>query len=102
MTDIDYGLWAHGYNGYTRLAGGPEQLGAVIAPLREAYRATGEIPEWAGVDLLRGWAFLLVRAHRHGGGWRPLPEEFPEIVAIAEAVDRHPAATDDDRPLRLR
>ncbi len=97
MSDIDYGSWAHRYNGYTRLAG-PQQLGAVTEQLRNEYDATGVIPEWAGVDLLRGWAFLLVRAHRHGGGYRPLTEEFPQIVAIADAVDRHPEATDADRP----
>ncbi len=97
MSDIDYGSWAHRYNGYARLAGGPQQLGAVVEPLRAEFESTGGIPDWAGVDLLRGWAFLLVRAHRHGG-YGPLIEEFPQIVAIADAVARHPGATEDDRP----
>ena len=60
--------WASRYNGYTLLADHPAHLGAVLAPLVEEYRATGEVPSWAGVHLLRGWLFLMVRADRHAGG----------------------------------
>ncbi|WP_245906496.1 hypothetical protein [Mycolicibacterium palauense] len=100
--DVDYdyrlGSWAHTYNGYSRLASDHRALGEVLRPVREAFERDGTIPDWAGVDLLRGWAFILVRAHRHGGGYRPLREEFPEFAAIVAAIERHPGATEEDRP----
>ncbi|WP_232715208.1 hypothetical protein [Gordonia metallireducens] len=90
--------WAHTYNGYERLGGGPHKLAELVAPLRHEFESLGTIPEWAGVDLLRGWAFYLVRAHRHGGAYDPLMVEYPEIIAIVDAIDKHPATTDEDRP----
>ncbi|MBP1819303.1 hypothetical protein [Mycobacterium sp. OAE908] len=92
--------WAHEYDGYARLARTPENLWEVIRPAREVFERTGEIPDWAGVDLLRGWAFYLVRAHRHGGAYEPLQEEYPEIRSITEALNRHPNARTEDRPPR--
>lgn len=64
----------------------------------DEFRSTRGIPEWAGVDLLRGWAFWCVRAHRHGGGYEPIEEEYPEFKAIVAALRHHPGATDADRP----
>ncbi|MDR7288630.1 MULTISPECIES: protein-tyrosine phosphatase family protein [Mycolicibacterium] len=90
--------WAHEYNGYQRLAGNPSRLADVLRPVMDEFRSTRVIPEWAGVDLLRGWAFWCVRAHRHGGAYGPIEEEFPEFTAIVEALRHHPGATDDDRP----
>lgn len=83
--------WAGTYNGYERLAHTPEGLDAVLTPLTEAYRTTGSVPEWAGVDLLRGWAFYCYRAHRWSGHG-PLLEEFPEMALIVEAIRNHPGA----------
>lgn len=60
--------WASRYNGYELLADHPAHLARVLAPAVEEYRATGEVPTWAGVHLLRGWLFLMVRADRHAGG----------------------------------
>lgn len=90
--------WAQGYNGYDRIAGSPDHLAAVLQPLREEFRRTGNIADWAGVDLLRSWAFWCAQVHRHRGGNLPLTEEFPELEVILDALRRHPAATDSDRP----
>lgn len=90
--------WAHKYDGYKRLAGSPDQLWEVLKPVREEFERSGVIPEWAGIDLLRGWAFYLVRAHRHGGAWEPLCVEYPEFNAIVAAISNHPAARKSDRP----
>lgn len=90
--------WAHEYNGYDRVARSPERLGAVLEPLREEFQRTRVIPDWAGVDLLRAWAFWCARSHRHSGGYDPFTEEHPEVLAIVDALRRHPRATDSDRP----
>jgi hypothetical protein len=89
--------WAHKYDGHKRLAYTPEGLRDVLKPLLEAFDATGRIPEWAGVDLLRGWAFYLARAHRHSGGWAPISEEYPEFTLVVDAINSHPAARKSDR-----
>jgi len=49
------------------------------------------------VDLLRGWAFYLVRSHRHGGAYEPLYVEYPAVLAIVDAINRHAAARPEDR-----
>lgn len=90
--------WAHKYDGYARLARGPENLWDLVQPLHRAFQTEGAIPEWAGVDLLRGWAFYLVRAHRHSGGWDPIQQEYPEFIAIMEAIRLHPGARKSDLP----
>ncbi len=90
--------WAHTYNGYERLAAGPGELFELLAPLRHEFDQHGMVPDWAGIDLLRGWAFYLVRAHRHSGGYEPFTVEYPEVFALADAIDKHSAVTDSDRP----
>lgn len=90
--------WAHKYNAYQRIAASPEQLSDQIRELKAAHERDGAIPEWAGVDLLRGWAFYIVRGHRHGGAYDPLFVEYPEMAAILDAIRRHPAAERGDLP----
>ncbi|MDJ0027155.1 hypothetical protein QM583_08625 [Gordonia alkanivorans] len=90
--------WAHTYNTYERLVGDPGTLYELLAPLRHEFDRQGTVPEWAGIDLLRGWAFYLVRAHRHSGGYEPFMVEHPEVLAIADAIDKHSAVTAEDRP----
>ncbi|QVI26748.1 hypothetical protein MN2019_21115 [Mycolicibacterium neoaurum] len=92
--------WAHTYNGYERIARSPEALNGVVQPLLREFNRTRKIPEWAGVDLLRGWAFYIARAHRFSGGWDPIWDEYPEFVAILDAIDAHPNSTGSDRPPR--
>lgn len=92
--------WASEYDGYQRLAGSPVELGTLIEPARAEWRATGEVPSWCGVDLLRGWAFFMVRADRHGGGYGLAPDghALPEWRAVLHAVASHRAAEAGDRP----
>lgn len=88
--------WASRYDGYRRLAATVPELAAVLRPATTEYKATGRVPEWCGVDLLRGWAFFLVRQDHHWGGGA-LQEEWRAVV---EAVRLHPDATADDLPPR--
>lgn len=91
--------WALEYNAYNRLAGTgsfPAALREVLLPLIESYKESGVIPQWAGVDLLRAWAFYLVRINRHEDGY--LLQEHPEMHAIVAAVTKHPAARESDMP----
>ena len=92
--------WASRYDGYGRLADGPPELAHVIAPARDEWQRTGEVPSWCGVDLLRGWAFFMIRADRHGGGYRLEPggDMLPEWRAVMHAIAGHECADPDDRP----
>lgn len=93
--------WAHQYDGYARLAGSPEALATILEPAWRQYRQTGRIPEWCGVDLLRGWAFYITRADRHGGGYDlgqgggPMVDEWN---AVLERIAKHEAVTPGETP----
>ena len=89
-------MWAHRYDGYRRLARSPADLAGLLEPARAEYDRTRRIPEWCGVDLLRGWAFFLVRRDHHRGGGS-LDEEWR---AVLDALHQHPDAAGDDRPPR--
>lgn len=55
------------------------------------------IPEWAGVDLLRGLAFFRVRAAAH----HEAPEDALDdelFLAVVDALSKHPHARRSDRP----
>lgn len=86
--------WAHSYDGYRRLASGPEALANILGGAREEYRVHGRVPQWCGVDLLRGWAFYLTREDRHRGG-DTLGEEWTAVLARLRV---HQDATGADRP----
>lgn len=86
--------WAHRYNGYQRLAETPEKLGDLIEPARREWRSTNRVPDWCGVDLLRGWAFYLTREDRFSGGGT-LGKEWDSVL---DAIRHHRAATGADRP----
>ncbi len=89
--------WALRYNGYNRLGAGPSELVAVLQPLTDEIDASGKIPEWAGVDLLRGLAFWLVRVAAH----QEAPEyalEDERFWLVIDALRHHPAARDRDKP----
>lgn len=90
--------WAQSYNGYERIADDSGRLNAIYRPLAEEIASRGDLPDGLGVDLLRGWAFYLARAHRWSGGSRTLIEHVPEIELVAEAIRRHPAAEPRDMP----
>jgi len=89
-------MWAHRYDGYRRLARSPGDLATLLEPARAEYERTRRVPEWCGVDLLRGWAFFLVRRDHHRGEGS-LDDEWR---AVLEALRQHPDAVGDDRPPR--
>ena len=75
--------WAQSYNAYQRLAS--KHLPEVLAPLRAVIAETGLVPEWAGVDLLRGLVFWLTRAAAN----REAPEDVlhePEFIVVTNAL----------------
>lgn len=86
--------WALTYNAYERLAGSPGQLGELLASARDWYESSGQVPDWCGVDLLRGWAFYLARADYFAGGGS-LDREWSDVL---QALRQHPAAEPSDVP----
>lgn len=92
--------WAHTYDGYERLAGSPADLERLLAPAREQWRRTGEVPDWSGVDLLRGWAFYLTRRDRFAGGTylAEKGEDLAEWNAVLARLAAHPSARPEESP----
>lgn len=89
--------WAHSYNGYHRLGAGPAELVAVLRPLIDALEMSGKVPDWAGVDLLRGLAFFLTRRAAH----HEAPEDVlddKQFWVVVDALRNHPHARPKDRP----
>lgn len=86
--------WALQYDGYRRLANSPEKLERLLRPARNSYRSRGSVPDWCGVDLMRGWAFYLARTDHHAGGGT-LGEEWCAVLA---ALSGHPDASPDEVP----
>lgn len=84
--------WAGGFDGYAAVGDGPGELGRVVGPLAERLRTDGRVPDDCPLDVLRAWAFFLVRADRHGGGWSLAPggSAVPELRAVLAAVAVHP------------
>ncbi|SVD94234.1 uncharacterized protein METZ01_LOCUS447088 [marine metagenome] len=54
------------YNAYNQIAAEPETLSAMYHPIREAWNKSARVPEWMGVDLLRGLLFLMYREDHFG------------------------------------
>lgn len=92
--------WAHIYDGYQRLASPPDALHALIESAQREWERTGRIPDWCGVDFLRGWAFYITRADRHGGGYGLAPggSMLAEWRAVLRAIAIHPGARGEDVP----
>lgn len=89
--------WALGYNGYERFASshdGGDAYHRLLQPAMREYEATGRVPDWCGVDLLRAWAFYRQREH-HMDGISPMAEDWD---AVLDAIRRHPAARASDLP----
>jgi uracil-DNA glycosylase len=86
--------WAHRYDGYRRLASSPEKLEELLRGARNSYASGRRIPDWCGVDVLRGWAFLLARTDHHQGGGT-MAREWLDVLA---ALRVHPDARERDRP----
>ena len=63
------------YDGYRRIAESPKNLSAVYEPIRMEWRRSGVLPDWMGVDLLRGFLFLMYREDHFGQPMGCLSEE---------------------------
>ena len=74
------------YNGYRRLARDPNLLHGVIRPVLDAVDSRRGVPEWAGLDLLRGTLFHLQRSTHHVG--HVSPDEEIQMRALAAAIGR--------------
>lgn len=92
--------WAHEYNAYARLARSPENLASLLQPAWLEYSRTKRIPDWCGVDPLRGWAFYLTRADRHTGGHDLLEggDMIVEWEAVLQQIATHDEATPFEKP----
>jgi hypothetical protein len=90
--------WALRYNGLERLASGPVQLEGLLGSARDGFAATGDVPEWCGVDLLRGWAFWL-STFAIAADSRAVDVGFgDEWTAVLRRLTEHPGAHGVDRP----
>lgn len=86
--------WALTYNGYERVAENPDALLAVLRPAMAAYEESGRVPSWAGVDLLRAWAFYRVREAHHSG-YGVTTRDWDDVL---DAIRGHPSARGSDLP----
>lgn len=86
--------WALTYDGYERFSRDMSAYHELLRPAMSAYEASGQIPEWCGVDLLRAWAFFRQRQH-HNLAHEPMARDWDDVL---DAIRRHPAATDRDLP----
>ena len=87
-------MWALTYDGYERFSRDMSACQELLRPAMSAYEASGQIPEWCGVDLLRAWAFFRQREH-HNLGHQPMARDWGDVL---DAIRRHPAAKDGDLP----
>ena len=86
--------WALTYDGYERFSRDMSAYCELLRPAVSAYEASGRIPEWCGVDLLRAGAFYRQREH-HNLGHGPMARDWDDVL---DAIRRHPAATNRDFP----
>lgn len=96
--DYEHALidWAQSYNCYERI-GDSDRLQTIYGPIMDETDRLGRIPEWMGVDLLRGWASYLARVNRWTGR-QSIFDEFPVFGLIVEAVRHHHAVEPRDVP----
>ena len=67
------------YNGYDRIAGSPEALLDLYEPIRKEWKESGRLPDWAGLDLLRGLLFLMAREDHMAGPIFLEPTDTPGV-----------------------
>lgn len=87
--------YAMTYNAYERWFADLGTIGSMLEPIHDEFMEKGEIPEGVGVDALRAWLFLLIRAEKFTGGLNPAgkgvfiltdPPENPAIRNIVAAL----------------
>ncbi len=91
LTLLEYALT---YDGYERLAGTVQRLGALVKPVLATLDRTKSVPEWAGGDLLRGALFFVQRQTHHWGDV-PAHQEWQmrRLVEALTARDAGPGAS---------
>jgi len=78
------------YNAYNQIAAEPETLSAMYEPIRRAWKQSTEVPEWMGVDLLRGLLFLMYREDRFGYGDDSTLRQMHQVIeAIRSRLNEH-------------
>ena len=96
---IDQALeFAATYNAYNQIAAEPETLSAMYEPIRRVWKQTGEVPEWMGVDLLRGLLFLMYREGHFGYDDDSTLRQMHQVI---EAIRRRLTEQHEDE-LRLQ
>jgi hypothetical protein len=83
--DADDGLvirFAHSFDGYAA-HGTVQELGAVVRPVHEHWKPTGELPR--DLPLLRACLFFAVRAHRFTGAPEPFTAD-PFVLALVREI----------------
>ena len=98
--------YATQFNAYERWYGDLGTLSTMLEPLHVEYTASGQVPERAGVDALRAWLFVLIRAERFTGGVALAgkgvfvmtdPPENPAVRAIIAALHETAASSPGER-----
>lgn len=87
--------YAMTYNAYERWFASLGTISAMLEPLQSEFEKTGQIPLETGIDALRAWLFVLIRAQKFTGGLAPAgngnftvtdPPENPAIRGIISAL----------------
>lgn len=84
MSLADELRWAHSYDAYELVAADTDTLAQVINVPRTEYLATGHVPDWAGVHLLRAWLFFLQRIDHWNDGLTAGDQEWRAVLAALE------------------
>lgn len=82
--------FAGSYHGYRRLGGDPSALRDIVEPVLRELETSETIPDWAGLDLLRGTLFLIARQCHHWGEVPPRQERHMRLLVAA--IGRHAIA----------
>lgn len=69
------------FNGYTRVASSPSKVSELLEPFFREWKASRTIPEWAGLDTLRGALFWVQRGGHHRGDEAEQGSDLRELVA---------------------
>jgi hypothetical protein len=80
---LDFAL---SYDGYQRLGADPAVLRRIVEPLLQELETGETVPEWAGLDLLRGTLFFVQRQTHHWGDVPPEQERHMRLLVAA--IDR--------------
>jgi hypothetical protein len=82
--------FAGSYDGYRRLGGDPSALQGIVEPVLRELETSETIPDWAGLDLLRGTLFFIARQTRLWGDVPPEQERHMRLLVAA--IGRHAIA----------